>query len=220
MEVFDNTAEFLIPSLSEVISEWDSKCVCEWLKQIGLEELIPPFQKNRISGRTLLTLELQELGVIGIDAFEDRKNLLTEISKLKGKETFVLVPCIEEKDVKIESNPIGSGAFGEVYLGEFGKKKVAAKKLNNLTKTQKCEFFREARIGASMHHPCVIRCYGYSNYKGSLYLLLEYASGGTLDKFLQTSGNSLSVINLVDICYQIADGIQYIHRIAIHRGKP
>src|SRR4051812_2025805 len=76
---------------------------------------------------------------------------------------------------------LGEGGMGAVYLGYDGKhdRQVALKVLNDgLAGNQAYldRFFREARSGAALSHPNVVRTFaaGQDRATGKHYLVLEY----------------------------------------------
>jgi serine/threonine protein kinase len=81
----------------------------------------------------------------------------------------------------------------------------------------------EVDILSMTNHPNIIKCLGWFwkvNSK-SIYILLEYASGGDLYSFQQmykTSGKYIPEKMLWDICEQLSSGLQYMHsRNIVHR---
>ena len=51
-------------------------------------------------------------------------------------------------------------------------------------------FYREARLGQVLEHPCVVRGYasGYDHEAGKHYLVMEYIDGVSLDELVARSG--------------------------------
>jgi serine/threonine protein kinase len=68
---------------------------------------------------------------------------------------------------------LGKGNFGEVYLGIWGRRKVALKKLNEL---QSAELEKEANILQSLNHPNIVRYYGIAHIDGNNYMVMGILS--------------------------------------------
>lgn len=86
--------------------------------------------------------------------------------------------------------PLGRGKFGNVYLArEKETKFVIALKV--LFKKQvsnqgiEHQVRREIEIQSHLRHPNILRMYGFFHDEQRIYLILEYASGGTLFNILK-----------------------------------
>ncbi|MBU6173446.1 MAG: protein kinase, partial [Planctomycetes bacterium] len=80
---------------------------------------------------------------------------------------------------------LGRGGMGEVYLGKDTRldRDVAIKTLpSHLGQDQDrlVRFQREAKVLASLNHPCIGSIYGLEEHNGHQYLILEYIEGETL----------------------------------------
>jgi len=134
------------------------------------------------------------------------------LQRISQKETTI----IPENDVKI-SKLIGTGNFGEVYLGVWGAHKVALKKLkatNNFN-----EFLSEVNMLGSLVHPNIVRFFGvYINATNDKYLVTEYCLLGGLDSYLRTNQFAIEPKVLLNLCYQISLGMLFLHKKnIIHR---
>ena len=69
----------------------------------------------------------------------------------------------------------------------------------------------------TLKHPNVIRFIGMC-YDSNMDLLmaLEFANNGSLDKYLKRH-NDFSMNLIAIICYQIAQGMEYLSKILVHR---
>jgi aurora kinase A len=81
--------------------------------------------------------------------------------------------------------PLGKGKFGNVYLAREKETKfvIALKVLfKHQIATQGIEHQvrREIEIQSHLRHPNILRMYGFFHDEQRIYLILEYASGGTL----------------------------------------
>lgn len=129
-----------------------------------------------------------------------------------------------EHDEVQSTKKLGEGAFGEVHKGilklrRCGKKiEVALKlaKLDAMTKDQIQGFMKEARLMRDFDHPNVVRLYGVAATQEPLMLVMELASDGALDSYLQK--HACTVETKLTMILQAAWGIEYLHeRPILHR---
>lgn len=100
-----------------------------------------------------------------------------------------------KKDLEFEQ-PLGKGFFGEVWrarVRQVGADRplVAVKRIRLAHAAQHGmtdQLQREIGILYSLQHPRCIRLYSHFDHNGSTYLVLEYASGGTLWQKLSKAG--------------------------------
>lgn len=86
--------------------------------------------------------------------------------------------------------PLGRGKFGNVYLAReketkfvialkvLFKKQIASQGIEHQVR-------REIEIQSHLRHPNILRMYGFFHDEQRIYLILEYASGGTLFNILK-----------------------------------
>eukprot|EP00871_Galdieria_phlegrea_P000432 jgi/Galph1/138/GphlegSOOS_G4872.1 len=137
-------------------------------------------------------------------------------------------PCVKRwslNDFDI-GKPLGRGKFGNVYLArEKVTEFVVALKV--LFKNQlaaagvEYQLRREIEIQSHLRHPNILRLFGYFYDKSRVYLILEYASGGELYKWLQKNGRFSEEETAQYIC-SLAHALCYCHhKHVIHRDiKP
>ncbi len=125
---------------------------------------------------------------------------------------------------------IGRGAMGVVYeaFDPFVQRTVAIKVAHspeNLSPKQQQKmreaFFSEVYSAGRMHHPSVVSVYDAGQEEGLNYIVMEYVDGDTLQEYV-TGDRSLTPVQVVDVIYQCAKGLDYVHREGvIHRDiKP
>ena len=119
---------------------------------------------------------------------------------------------------------LGQGSFAEVYLGEhlvLGTR-VAIKILHaRVTEEDVARFEQEARLLANLRHPRIIRILDFGLDEQTPYLMMDYASNGTL-RTRHAKGTQLPVSTVVGYVKQIAEALQYAHdHKVVHRDiKP
>src|SRR5215471_9813013 len=78
---------------------------------------------------------------------------------------------------------LGRGGFAEVYLGEHVDlgTQVAVKVMHAQLSSKDLERFNaEAATIARLHHPHIVRLLEFATEEGTPFLVLDYATGGTL----------------------------------------
>jgi serine/threonine protein kinase len=116
---------------------------------------------------------------------------------------------------------LGRGGFGTVYKARQSglNKLVAIKVLHNsllVDHVQRARFELEAKSGASLSHPNLVAVfdYGFTEHDEP-YLVMEFAEGKSLDKFLATKP---ALDDLLNIFSQIGKALRYLHECNIvHR---
>src|SRR6266702_301231 len=119
---------------------------------------------------------------------------------------------------------LGRGGFAEVYLGEhvYLKRRVALKVLHISLEDEDVEhFLAEAQVLARLDHPNIVRVHEFAVEQGTPFLVMEYASRGTLRQ-RHPRGSYLSLQRTVAYVKQVAAALQYAHNHqVIHRDvKP
>ena len=123
---------------------------------------------------------------------------------------------------------LGEGGMGAVYLGYDGvaRRTVALKVLNEaLVSNQNYidRFYREARSGAQLNHPNIVRTYsaGQDGATGNYYLVLEFVDGPSAQALLSRHGR-LAVADAVYLTLHVARALEHAHsRNIVHRDiKP
>ena len=83
------------------------------------------------------------------------------------------------------------------------------------------QFFAEVFSAGRMHHPSVVSVYDAGQEDDLNYIVMEFVDGTTLQEYV-TGGRTLNPKQIVDVIYQCAKGLDYVHRQGIiHRDlKP
>ncbi len=120
---------------------------------------------------------------------------------------------------------LGRGGMGEVFLARDTRldRQVAIKALPahlSQDPDRLARFQREAKVLASLNHPCIGAIYGLEDVGANSYLILEFVEGETLADRL-VSG-AIPIAEALSIAKQIAEAVEVAHEKGIvHRDlKP
>ncbi len=125
---------------------------------------------------------------------------------------------------------LGRGSMGVVYeaFDPFVQRSVAIKvahyqdNIPSVTKQKLREaFFSEVYSAGKMQHPSVVSVYDAGQEGDMNYIVMEFVDGVTLQDYI-TGDKNLTTNQIVDVIYQCAKGLNYVHRQGvIHRDiKP
>lgn len=130
---------------------------------------------------------------------------------------------------KILSRPL-SGGIAEVYKAEDQQTRelVALKRLQRPSEKEDAKRFeREVDTHSKLDHPHIVRMLRKESYSSAMnedvtICVLEWVDGGTLDSLNLQYNNSMPLLLMLTLMYQVADAIAYGHGQGIvHRDlKP
>ncbi|PAA61493.1 hypothetical protein BOX15_Mlig034038g1, partial [Macrostomum lignano] len=141
-------------------------------------------------------------------------------------------PTVQFKDIEVPRQTLsmvrklGAGSFGEVWLAKWnGILDVAIKTLKPDTAMSQEKFLEEAKIMHKLSHPKIVNILGVCTKilepNDQIYIITEFMENGALLDYLRksNSGSSkLPMATLLDIAYQIADGMAYLEeKKFVHR---
>src|SRR3990172_6298984 len=117
--------------------------------------------------------------------------------------------------------PLGAGGMGEVYRARDTRldRDVAIKVLPEALARDKeriLRFEREAKVLASLNHPNIAAIYGFEEFEGKRFLVMELAEGETLAERLDRGPipirDALEFANGIAIALEAAHEKGIIHR--------
>ena len=119
---------------------------------------------------------------------------------------------------------LGSGNFADVYLGQhliLGSYAAIKVLRTHLTQRDIDDFLQETRLVARLIHPHIVRVFDCDVEENIPYLVLDYASGGTVRQ-KYPKGIRLPLEQVLHFLKQLADALQHAHdQRIIHRDvKP
>ena len=110
---------------------------------------------------------------------------------------------------------IASGAYGRVYQGWYGGLKVAIKDYgliyDDLDPDDKVDIMEEFQLMKDLNHTNTVRVYGFILHKASLALVMEFATRGSLKRFIEKKSLRSDVWLQYNILMQIAIAMRFIH---------
>ncbi|KAJ7955796.1 Kinase [Quillaja saponaria] len=111
------------------------------------------------------------------------------------------------------SNMFGSGGFGKVYKGIFGKGTAVAVKVLNGSSDKRIEeqFMAEVSTLGRLHHFNLVQLYGFCFERDLIALVYVYMGNGSLDKYLFSENKELEFGKLHEIAFGTASGFAYLH---------
>ena len=113
---------------------------------------------------------------------------------------------------------LGKGGMGQVYLardvvlGRSVALKIVGPGKGTGFSTER--FLHEARAIARLNHPHVVQLYDFGEYKGGLYLALEYVEGDTLRE--RARRGVLGLDEVLRHARAIADGLAHAHAAGVY----
>ena len=154
------------------------------------------------------------------------KQILNEIQK----RLFILSPTVElgferecnKYDFIRDKNPLGKGAFGEVWkvTHEYSKKVYCIKMMTKRDIFEQKlinQINKEIGIMYNINHPYSVKLYNHFEDNEKLYLIMELASNGNLYNFIQNNKNQkIKTKEMIKkIIIQVIEIIKYLHSLDI-----
>jgi hypothetical protein len=146
----------------------------------------------------------------------------SKIEPTKAEEEAVSrgLQTIRNDDLE-EIRELGSGTYGAVFHGKWKGSDVAIKRIKascfNGRPSERerliADFWKEALILSSLHHPNVVSFYGIvrDGPDGSLATVTEFMINGSLKQFLQKKDRTIDRRKRLIIAMDAAFGMEYLH---------
>ncbi|GLT97536.1 hypothetical protein SLE2022_150950 [Rubroshorea leprosula] len=153
----------------------------------------------------------------------DNENLNTskiEPTKAEAEAIARGLQTIKNDDLE-EIRELGSGTYGAVYHGKWKGSDVAIKRIKASCFAGRpsererliADFWKEALILSSLHHPNVVSFYGIvrDGPDGSLATVTEFMVNGSLKQFLRKKDRTIDRRKRLIIGMDAAFGMEYLH---------
>ena len=182
------------------------------------------------------------MGVCESNSKNNKKLKLKRIDSQSDDNDYILsLKYSKRKNIsenyKIDSNFIGRGSSGEVYIAkDKNGVKYAIKKINKQSIKFKSSIINEAKISQNVNHPHIVKCFGVYEDLKSISFVIEFIEGGDLLDFIKKyPGEHLNDELALEILIQILETVDYLHNelkichrdiklenflISIENGKP
>lgn len=111
-----------------------------------------------------------------------------------------------------ESNLLGSGGFGSVFIGTLSSGITAAIKVFKLESERVSRSFEtEIEILSGLRHRNLIKIIGYCSNENLKALVLEYMPKGSLDRWLYSHNYFLDLQQRLSIAIDISYALEHLH---------
>jgi hypothetical protein len=202
-----------------------------------LDDLLSRWQQQAAQGGTASAEELCSDCPELLDALRLRIALLQQLDLLargldQETQSGGTLPTVGDDGAPVLPQPpgytvlrrLGSGGMGVVFEAHDRQldRPVALKMLREgeLSGPHYRRFLDEARAAASLNHPHVVQLFGFGEYRGQPYLVMELVSGPTLQQCL--AGRPQPPADAARLVLLLAQAVQAAHdRRIVHRDlKP
>ena len=134
-------------------------------------------------------------------------------------------PALSEQEMEtwMQTDILGQGSFGTVYLGQLPDARQVAvktiaikgKKTDDLLRCAQAEF----RLLASLQHPNIVRCLGHRWDGQQLEIFMELVTGGSVRNLVKRMKGGRLMDSVVCVyTKQVLEALQYLHGGA--NGRP
>ncbi|KAG8367700.1 hypothetical protein BUALT_Bualt16G0100300 [Buddleja alternifolia] len=155
-----------------------------------------------------------------VDSDNDVNHSKIELTKAEAEAIDRGLQTIRNEDLE-EIRELGSGTYGSVFHGKWKGSDVAIKRIKASCFAGRpsererliADFWKEALILSSLHHPNVVSFYGVvrDGPDGSLATVTEFMVNGSLKQFLQKKDRTIDRRKRLIIAMDSAFGMEYLH---------
>ncbi|KAI7729160.1 hypothetical protein M8C21_019663 [Ambrosia artemisiifolia] len=122
---------------------------------------------------------------------------------------YELVRATKSFDV---SNLIGNGAYGSVYKGELSVGVIVAVKVFNLLSERAIKSFEvECEVLRNIRHRNLNKVISSCTNKDFRCIVMEYMENGSLEQWLYSHNNHLTLVQRLQIMIDVASALEYLH---------
>ncbi|KAI3709132.1 hypothetical protein L2E82_38891 [Cichorium intybus] len=193
----------------------------ESLHKSEIKDVKTESQNDGIKEEIVQELEAVDIPAdLEVDSESDNQNN-TKIEQTKAEEEAKDrgLQTINNDDLE-EIRELGTGTYGAVYHGKWKGSDVAIKRIKascfagkpSERKRLIADFWKEAFVLSSLHHPNVVSFYGIVRYPdGSLATVTEFMVNGSLKQFLQKKDRTIDRRKRLIIAMDASFGMEYLH---------
>ncbi|ELP86825.1 serine-threonine protein kinase, putative [Entamoeba invadens IP1] len=169
----------------------------------------------KITFKALCTTNIEDNIAICANTIEDTNK---EIAKFSLRIESDISLKLDYNELKANGGPIGEGAFGQVFRGNYRGMDVAIKKMKEpkMTDVQKYEFDHEITMLKLLRHETTVNYIGAVYTMGEYAIVTEFIPFGALSKLHQKENFPLELKE--KIMDDVAAAIYYLHSLEVlHR---
>ncbi|KAM7259653.1 hypothetical protein ACFE04_015394 [Oxalis oulophora] len=191
---------------------------------------ISSFRKGVVSSQDEVNIELASTTGRGTDRVVSEPDIDSISGERKSKnesytdaatsESEYGLQVVKDEDLE-EVQELGSGTYGTVYYGKWRGTDVAIKRIKKscfsgrISEQERLirDFWREAQILSTLHHPNVVAFYGVvrDGPGGTMATVTEYMVSGSLRLALEKRDRALDRRKKLMITLDAAFGMEYLH---------
>jgi len=171
-------------------------------------------------------------------------SLATLISERSDKDSRCVDNRLDDRKKKTENKStvstigpytvlreLGRGGFGTVFQAAAPDGTLVAIKMiggvqmrqaprNTVADASRMGLVKEARLESMLQHPNIVNVYDIGQHRGSLYIVMEYIEGETLNRYVRS--HTVSLLRIIQIVSELCDALDHAHvRGILHRDiKP
>uniref|UniRef100_A0A2P2JZV6 Uncharacterized protein MANES_06G025700 n=2 Tax=Rhizophora mucronata TaxID=61149 RepID=A0A2P2JZV6_RHIMU len=179
---------------------------------------------HNLESKEATVKETEAVNVLeGLELDSDNDNVnVNKIEPTKAEAEAIArgLQTIKNDDLE-EVRELGSGTYGAVYHGKWKGSDVAIKRIKASCFAGRpsererliADFWKEALILSSLHHPNVVSFYGIvrDGPDGSLATVTEFMINGSLKQFLRKKDRTIDRRKRFIIAMDAAFGMEYLH---------
>ncbi|KAF9448602.1 kinase-like protein [Macrolepiota fuliginosa MF-IS2] len=130
--------------------------------------------------------------------------------------------CLTLQDIQYERDPIASGSFGDIYIGNYNNQQIClkiarvyrGKDINNIIKG----YTGEAIVWGQISHPNLLPFYGIYRLqvssRGSVALISPWMPNGNINDYLEANPE----VPRIPLIHEVLAGLTYLHNHSIVHG--
>lgn len=166
--------------------------------------------QNELANSNMLNEELQA-ELTELKSQIEEMNRQQSATPASDQQTLSRDWILERREITLTENILGTGAWGNVKIGNFRGTDVAVKQIHLLILSphNRRLFEREMAIASRCRHPCLVQFIGATNDDGTPLFVMELL---TTDLRSVLSREPLSQPNCLNIGYDVIRAIVYLHK--------